>query len=270
MAKTLGQSAVYVRAEALRQQKQFFIAVFIAGALLAGIVGYSVRVPFEHKSFTVGSILTPVALIVMAVAIERVAVRKLCEFERCRNAMRRGIAGEMEVAVLLDGLPDTFFVINDLPTSFGNIDHVVIGPTGAFVIDAKNWRGLVTADGNKELLLNGKRPSKPAVKSLLRSVMSAHEKVRSLSGLAPFIQGVIAFTVAYVDAPFGTTGWAHCIPSDRLTDYIANRKTPKPIGPDHVARIAQAFVAIAAMDTHGRHQKPRGVAASESVLVRVV
>ena len=55
----------------------------------------------------------------------------------------------------LRGLPDTFHVINDHVVQFSwsiycrrrnehirsaQIDHVVVGPTGVFVLETKNWR----------------------------------------------------------------------------------------------------------------------------------
>jgi hypothetical protein len=56
---------------------------------------------------------------------------------------RRGADGERTTAALLQALPRRFVVGHDLavPGSAANIDHVVIGPTGIFVIDTKAYRG---------------------------------------------------------------------------------------------------------------------------------
>lgn len=56
---------------------------------------------------------------------------------------QRGAAGERATAALLQALPKRFVVGHDLPVpgSTANIDHVVIGPTGVFVIDSKAYRG---------------------------------------------------------------------------------------------------------------------------------
>jgi hypothetical protein len=62
------------------------------------------------------------------------------------TAWRRGAAGERRTARLLDRLaPDGFVVFHDLalPGSPANVDHLVIGPTGVFVIDSKQWTGTV-------------------------------------------------------------------------------------------------------------------------------
>jgi hypothetical protein len=65
---------------------------------------------------------------------------------------QRGANGERRTARLLDRLThDGFVVFHDLavPGSPANVDHLIIGPTGLFVIDSKQWTGRVQqgADG---------------------------------------------------------------------------------------------------------------------------
>jgi len=48
--------------------------------------------------------------------------------------MTKGATGEATVALALTRFPDSFSVINDLATPFGNLDHVVVGPTGVFIL----------------------------------------------------------------------------------------------------------------------------------------
>jgi Nuclease-related domain len=59
---------------------------------------------------------------------------------------RRGAEGERHTARLLDRLThDGYVVFHDLavPGSLATVDHLVIGPTGVFVIDSKQWTGSV-------------------------------------------------------------------------------------------------------------------------------
>jgi hypothetical protein len=66
---------------------------------------------------------------------------------------QRGAAGERRTARLLDRLTcEGFVVFHDLAVpgnTRANVDHLVIGPTGVFVIDSKQWTGSVHqgADG---------------------------------------------------------------------------------------------------------------------------
>ena len=62
------------------------------------------------------------------------------------RAWQRGAHGERRTARLLDRLTrDGFVVFHDLamPGSPANVDHLVIGPSGVFVIDSKQWTGSV-------------------------------------------------------------------------------------------------------------------------------
>jgi hypothetical protein len=62
------------------------------------------------------------------------------------TAWRCGAEGERRTARLLDRLTrDDYVVFHDLavPGSPANIDHLVIGPSGVFVIDSKQWTGSI-------------------------------------------------------------------------------------------------------------------------------
>jgi hypothetical protein len=52
---------------------------------------------------------------------------------------RRGAEGEVATAMLLARLPRRYVVLHDrrIPGSRANIDHLVVGPTGVWVIDTK-------------------------------------------------------------------------------------------------------------------------------------
>jgi hypothetical protein len=68
------------------------------------------------------------------------------------RAWQRGAHGERQTARLLDRLGrDGYVSFHDLamPDSPANLDHLVVGPSGVFVIDSKQWTGQVrqSADG---------------------------------------------------------------------------------------------------------------------------
>ena len=99
---------------------------------------------------------------------------------------KRGADGEEATATALMGLvPGSWVVIHDVAwpgRKLANIDHVVVGPPGVFVIDSKNWSGRVTADRG-ELRQNGYNRARSvrstqdaalAVASLLTEVRPEH------------------------------------------------------------------------------------------------
>lgn len=71
----------------------------------------------------------------------------------------KGASGEEATAEILSGLDNAWSVFHDLavPGTNANIDHVVIGPSGVFVIDSKNYSGTIT-EHPKFGLQAGNRP----------------------------------------------------------------------------------------------------------------
>jgi len=74
-----------------------------------------------------------------------------------------GWAGEQQVSKLLSrSLSDEYLLLNDihLRNSSGDIDHIVLGPSGVFVLETKNWNGDITCRGDE-----WQRAGKPNFKS---------------------------------------------------------------------------------------------------------
>lgn len=66
------------------------------------------------------------------------------------EAWRIGAEGERMTARALEKLPTSYQVVHDLPMprSKANIDHVVVGPTGVFTVETKNYKnGMVIKGG---------------------------------------------------------------------------------------------------------------------------
>jgi Nuclease-related domain len=114
-------------------------------APLAAVVGAAVQLLATQAGLPRAEI---VGLAVAALVAWRLWFRPS---EQART-WQRGAQGERHTARLLDRLTrDGFVVFHDLavPGSPANVDHLVIGPTGVFVIDSKQWTGSVHqgADG---------------------------------------------------------------------------------------------------------------------------
>lgn len=67
------------------------------------------------------------------------------------EAWRVGAQGERLTGRALEKLPGSYRVLHDLPMprSNANIDHVVVGPTGVFTVETKNYRNVVTIKGGR-------------------------------------------------------------------------------------------------------------------------
>jgi Nuclease-related domain len=83
-------------------------------------------------------------------------------------AWRRGALGERRTARLLSQLEwDRWAVLHDLalPGSRANLDHLVIGPGGVFVIDSKQYRGRLQLDPTGRLW-HGRYPLAPVLRAV--------------------------------------------------------------------------------------------------------
>jgi hypothetical protein len=57
---------------------------------------------------------------------------------------RQGAEGEKWTAKELRKLPDGWRVRHDLQSRYGNVDHIVVGPAGLFLLDTKCWQNGTT------------------------------------------------------------------------------------------------------------------------------
>jgi hypothetical protein len=83
-------------------------------------------------------------------------------------AWRRGAAGERRTARLLGPLErQGWAVLHDLalPGSQANLDHLVIGPGGVFVVDSKQYRGRLQLDPSGRLW-HGRYPLTPTLRTV--------------------------------------------------------------------------------------------------------
>lgn len=85
----------------------------------------------------------------------------------------KGASGEVEVAYALARLPDDYEVFHgvDLSKSHGGLkthdfDHVVLAPSGIFVVETKNWTGTLTFKDSK-IQIDGISPARPPVAQVL-------------------------------------------------------------------------------------------------------
>lgn len=73
-------------------------------------------------------------------------------FFRKFSGWNQGYDGEKRVSrILSSNLSVEYSLINDVTLSdgYGNIDHVVLGPNGVFVIETKNYGGKIICDGDQ-------------------------------------------------------------------------------------------------------------------------
>ena len=260
MARVMGESGRYVSQEAVNQSGRIRLVVVLLVAVLAVIEGFILASFIPARLITAWLRLLILTAVLPAMwFLYKWGNKKLDALDKKRADMRRGAAGEIHVGNILADLPDDFCVINDLTTTFGNLDHVVVGPTGVFVLDSKNWRGAVSADGKGELLLDGQPTDKPLIRQFVSRMLGIKDRVRALApGLDPYYQALFVFTAGRVEAKWGSTGKVHCVRDHQLHEYIVEQDFGKRLSSDEIQRLAQAFLGLAHMDREFAHPAPRG------------
>ena len=245
MAKVLGETARYVTKESIKRYQREFIVINLASFFLALIIGFWLGFSLNKQTYLwiIVSIIIVALILFLTTQLTNRVTNKL---ERKRIDFRKGATGEALVGYILAGFPDAYRIIPGVETPLGgDIDHVVVGPTGVYAVDTKNWRGIVTADGEGELLLNGRPTKKPAIGNLTRSIIATKKKIKVRSALDPYVRGVLAFPSARVEAKWGTTGPIHCITDEQLYDYIVEKK--KRLTKKEIELISQAFKDFASV-----------------------
>lgn len=207
MAQVLGESGRYVSQEAVRKRRNMIILALTTMTILGAVAGFVWGLAFHglNSPLWVCSSISTVALL-FTWGMGKWCLAKADALAKEQLNWQRGANGENLVAQALERFPEEFKVINDLSTPYGNLDHVVVGPTGVFLLDTKNWRGVVSAGYQGELLCNGKPANKPFVRQFVGRIMGIKDRVKALApGLDPYFQAVFVFTSARVDANWGTT-----------------------------------------------------------------
>jgi hypothetical protein len=150
-------------------------------------------------------------------------------------AWRRGAAGERRTARLLGPLErHGWAILHDLavPGSGANIDHLVIGPGGVFVIDSKQYRGRLQLDPTGRLW-HGRYPLAPT----LRAVdFEADRAAQVLVDPGVVVVPIVAVHGAQV--PWGkvVVDGVPVVSARRLPGML--RQLPVVLGPERVAALA--------------------------------
>jgi hypothetical protein len=128
------------------------------------------------------------------------------------------LGGEEAVGRLLAQLrEDGFHSIHDIDTGHGNIDHVVVGPTGVFVIETKTWNGRFYWKRDT-LWHNGCRRT-DVVKQVTRGAMHVKERL-SRAGIDAWVEATVVSTRAAVLGTVAGRRQVTVLEATRLLEFL--------------------------------------------------
>jgi hypothetical protein len=200
-------------------ENRYIILLSIAGSLILfyGIIIYNLII-----------IIISVVMLQIAWIMHKNSSKRL-------HAYRKGVIGEQSIVELLKNLGDEFYLINDivLQKPYGNIDHVVLGPNGIFVIETKNYGGTIVCNGDEWYRrYRGKygpkdyplpSPSKQAKRNAvqLRAFLINNIKNRNIDLKRLFVNCLLVFTGSDIDLDLNNPT-VPILKAEELPSFIAN------------------------------------------------
>jgi len=167
--------------------------------VLIGLVGIVILYLFlqNSKVLGIGGIGILVLLFLIRIVPDLIEGRVDRKFIEEKRAIR-GAKAEEKIGELLEDLSDDYYVLNDIESPYGNIDHIVISKNaGIFLLETKAHGGKLEVDEDT-LLVNGKLPEKDFIAQALQNSYWLRDEISQIVGLKPWITPIIVFTNAFV------------------------------------------------------------------------
>jgi len=152
-----------------------------------------------------------------------------------------GAYGEQETAKALRALErDGWIVLHDLPAGRGNVDHIVVGPTGVYLLDSKRLGGSVEVDENRVTVRRLDDPSltyqHTGSQHLLSLARQTHDRVLANSRINVWVTPVMVLWAEFPQRVFeGRCVYVH---GDELASWLHKRE--QVIAPNRVLQVAEA------------------------------
>jgi hypothetical protein len=183
MAQVFGEKSEYL----IKKDRYFRYLAAILLVLYFFILFYLWSV-FKNSNYLLISFLA----LVLLYLLKRLIEQKLDISDKFYS----GRNGEYEICDELEKFPDEYSIFQDvkLDSMNGNIDFVVIGPTGIFVIEVKSQRGKVEFKREYE---------QKFLRQTMNEAMNLHNHLRQNIGKDYFVNPVLVFSRASVR--FGLT-----------------------------------------------------------------
>lgn len=122
------------------------------------LLGFSLSL-WMFASKGAGAVCTVLSLVWTAVSLLK-GVRRIESFYK-------GARGEEKVAGIIRSFSPQYHVFNDFVAQGRHVDHVVVGPTGVYAVETKNWRGRVTEEEG-HILVDGHLPSRSPLAQVVK------------------------------------------------------------------------------------------------------
>jgi hypothetical protein len=158
-----------------------------------------------------------------------------------------GWEGEKQVTKLLTStLSDDYYLLNDLylRDAGGDIDHVVLGPNGVFVLETKNWSGNISCNGDEWQRAGRRNFSGSPSRQVKRNAAKIKQIIDNSPNLRPlglWVEGIVVFTNNH--ATFHVNNSAvPILKLSQLPNHITAHRSPRSLSREQLEAIGKEII----------------------------
>lgn len=142
-------------------------------------------------------------LVILIAGIAKILDPIIRRHKKRSNQYYRGRMGEYKIKDELANLSEDYSVFKDviLNSDRGNIDYVIVGPGGVYVLEVKSHSGNIGFNGT-ELTNNDKLFEKDFLKQAKSEALQVHDFLKANSNIDIYVKPVIIFS-GYASMRFG-------------------------------------------------------------------
>ena len=154
---------------------------------------------FHNTIFLIWLVVFSVILIVLIITpLKMISIAKV--FRDKTAELKREADAETDVYnFLVQSLTEDYSIFPNLSFGYGDIDIIVVGPTGIFVIDVKSNRGVATLNSSDKLnVIDGDKPYKNYRRQVIQETMQLKSHLDGKITFSAFIHSAIVMPNAFV------------------------------------------------------------------------
>jgi hypothetical protein len=213
-----------------RLNRNIFVTLLVVGIVLAIVLN-----------------LTKPQLFVLSFTLLLLAVLASLFFLRRYHFWKAGLEGEQKVVEALMPLDDSYFLINDvkLPSSRGNIDHILLSPKGIFVLETKNYSGMVRCYGDTWHVGPGSsaKPIASVSKQAKRSAYELSSFLERTAGFKIYVNPICVFVNPLLELTIVEPA-VPILRAEELPGFLERFKASASLSEELIHAVAQAILRI--------------------------
>lgn len=216
-------------------ERQIIKNIVKAGMIIA-VIGASIIWPLYVLLGGTGAALAiHIALVLVLLVFLRSTIRDI-------RVRMQGAGGELSVKMTLRGLDDRFRVLGSVVIGQkGDMDFIVVGPTGVWVIEVKSHKGRIRIEGGK-LLRDNKIFDKDFIRQVWGASYALKDELKKRFPKALHIQPVVVFSSPYakLGVELNRLDDSYVIGLDQLVRLIERQEVQR-LSADEIQRITDAI-----------------------------